>query len=74
MAGCKQKTIEIYEKSGQPMYLRPLDNTLELIKPWTIDEPGVKLLEEWADVDARVSANVKETWGAGALNGIILKK
>jgi len=69
-----QKTIVIYEKSGQPMYLRPLDKTLELIKPWTIDEPGVKLLEEWVDMDARVSANVKETWGSGALNGIILKK
>jgi hypothetical protein len=69
-----RKTIEIYEKSGQPMYLRPLDNTLELIKPWTVDEPGVQLLEEWVDMDAKVTASVKETWGSGALNGMILKK
>jgi len=69
-----RKTVEIYEKSGQPMYLRPLEKTLELIKPWKVDEPGVMLLEEWVEMEARVTENVKESRGSGALNGMILKK
>jgi hypothetical protein len=69
-----RKIIEIYEKSGQSMYLRPLKKTLELIKPWKIDEPGVKLLEEWVDMEAKVSEKVKEQWSSGELNGMILKK
>jgi len=69
-----RKTIEIYEKSGQPMYLRPLAKTLELIKPWEIDEPGVKLLEEWVDMDAKIAERAKETWGSGGLQGMILTK
>jgi hypothetical protein len=69
-----QKVIEIYKKSGQPLYLRPLDKTLELIKPWEIDEPGVKLLEEWVDIDAKIAGQAKEAWGSGALQGMILKK
>ncbi len=69
-----KKTQEIYEKSGQPMYLRPLDKTLELIKPWEIDEPGVKLLEEWVDMETKVTEQVKGKWGSGELCGMILKK
>jgi hypothetical protein len=69
-----RKTIEIYEKSGQPMYLRSLDKTLELIKPWEIDEPGVKLLEEWVDMEPTIAERVNETWGSGALQGMILTK
>ena len=69
-----RKTVEIYEKSGQPMYLRPLEKTLELIKPWKIDESGVKLLEEWIGMDPKVTGDVEKTWGSGALNGMILEK
>jgi hypothetical protein len=69
-----RKTVEIYERSGQPMHLRPLERTLELIKPWEIDEPGVKLLEEWVDMEPQVRDQVKKAWGSGALNGMILKK
>ncbi len=69
-----RKTVEIYEKSGQQMHLRPLEKTLELIKPWKIDDPGVKLIEEWIDMESKVTDQVQETWGSGALNGMILKK
>ncbi len=69
-----RKTIAIYEKSGQRMYLRPLEKTLELIKPWKVDEPGVMLLEKWVEMETKVSEKVKESWGSGAMNGMILKK
>jgi len=69
-----QKIIEIYEKTGTPLYLRSLDKTLELIKPWTIDEPGVRPLEEWIDMEAKVGNKAIESWGSGAMNGMILKK
>lgn len=69
-----RKTKEIYEKSGQKMYLRPLDKTLELIKPWSIDEQGVKLLEEWLDMRTDVTDAVRKNWGSADLNGMILKK
>jgi hypothetical protein len=69
-----RRTIEIYERSGQPLYLRPLERTLELIKPWEIDEPGVKLLEEWVDMEPQVRDQVRKAWGSGELNGMILKK
>jgi len=69
-----RKTIEIYEKSGQPMYLRPLDRTLELIKPWKLDDTGVMPLENWLDMESTVSDRVKGQWGSGALMGMILKK
>ena len=69
-----RKTIEIYEKSGQPMYLRSLDRTLELIKPWKLDDTGVMPLENWLDMESTVSDRVKGQWGSGALMGMILKK
>lgn len=74
VTGDGQKIIEIYGKIGQPLYLRSLDKLLELIKPWTIDEPGVRLVEEWIDMEAKVAKKVEETWGSGALKGMILKK
>ena len=69
-----QKAIDIYERSGQPMHLRPLDRTLELIKPWSLDEAGVMGIEEWLDMDNEVTRSVEKAWGSGALNGMILKK
>lgn len=69
-----KETIKIYEKSGQPMHLRPLEKTLELIKPWKVDEPGVKLIEEWIDMGTKVTDRTKEKWGSGAVHGMILKK
>jgi len=69
-----QKTIDIYERSGQPMHLRTLERTLELIKPWKVDEPGVMFLEKWVEMEATVAEKTNEIWGSGALKGMILKK
>ena len=65
---------EIYKRVGQPLYLRSREETLELVKPWQVDEPGVMFLEKWVEMEATVSERVKEKWGRGAMNGMILKK
>jgi hypothetical protein len=69
-----RKTVEIAEKSGQPMYLRSLAKTIELTKPWTIDHPGVKPLDKWIDLETDLKKRIHKAWGSGVLNGMILKK
>lgn len=69
-----KRTMEIYKRMGQPLYLRPLKKTRELIEPWAIEEPGFMLLEKWIGMEITVADKAKKTWGSGALNGALLKK
>lgn len=69
-----EKTLEIYKQMGQPLYLRTLQKTKELIAPWTIEEPGFLLVENWIEMDKKLTEKAEKTWGSGALNGAILKK
>lgn len=69
-----QKTLEIYKNMGQPLHLRTLKKTKELIEPWVIEEPGFILVEKWIDMDQSVSEKTKKTWGSGALFGVLLQK
>ncbi len=68
------KMKEIYKNVGQPIYSRPKRETLELIKPWEIDEPDLMPLEEWFQLDDEVSQKVMKAFGGGTFYGGILKK
>ena len=66
--------LELYKKINQPLYPRPKEKMLELVKPWKLDDPGAMLLEDWVDVKTKVTEKVKQTWQGGGFYGAILKK
>jgi len=68
----KQMT-EIYKNVGQPLYLRSLETVQDLISPWTVVEPGFRILEEWVDLDPTVSETLQNSWGAQIYGGILQK-
>ncbi|MCZ2126292.1 MAG: SAM-dependent methyltransferase [Anaerolineales bacterium] len=45
-------TIEMYKRMGVTLYSRSLDHYKELLKPWTLDEPGFTALYEWDGVES----------------------
>jgi hypothetical protein len=67
------QSAEIYKKMGQPYYPRSIDILRKIIQPWTIDEPGLLLLEDWIDMDKTVADEIRSGWGVD-LYGVILKK
>jgi hypothetical protein len=68
------KLIEMYEKIGHPLYIRPIKRTIELIGPWTILEPGFESVEDWVGIDKTFTEKITKAWGSGVLKGAILKK
>ena len=49
----QRKALEMYEQMGSKVYIRTLDDYLELIKPWKVEGKFVSLLE-WHGFDASV--------------------
>ncbi|NOY08413.1 MAG: hypothetical protein GXP33_06200 [Spirochaetes bacterium] len=69
-----KKLTDIYNKLNQPIYPRSKKRMLELIKPWKVDDPGMMLLEDWVDIETKVTEKMKDTWHAQGTYGVILKK
>lgn len=69
-----RKILELYSQMGQTLNLRPLKETIELIKPWTIEDPGFYLVEEWLGMGKTITERMTKTWGSGELYGAFLKK
>lgn len=67
-------TLEMYEKIGQPTYLRPLKRTRELIGNWKIQEPGFLPLAEWVQLGNKTMEAAMKTSGGNNLMGAILVK
>jgi len=66
---------EFYNRLGQPVHFKPLERFYEISKPWQVEEPGFKVLEEWVDLPPDVSDGLKSFWGGGgAIYGGFLKK
>ena len=65
--------IDIYQKMGEPLYFRPREQILELLKPWKIEEPGLMHVEQWLDMGDRVFSKTQSEHGA-SLEGAILTK
>ncbi len=47
--------MKLYEKLGQPLYVRSQNTLASLVKPWTAMKPGYLPLEEWVGVKGGVA-------------------
>jgi hypothetical protein len=74
MADDFKQIMEFYKIMQQGGELRSKDQLLELVKPWTIMEPGLLTLEEWLDMPGNVTDEAAKSWGGGGLLGGFLKK
>ena len=66
--------LELYRRFGQRVYARSLHVLEDLIKPWKVQAPGFQLLEEWVDMEAKVTEEIKGSWSGGGFVGAILRK
>jgi hypothetical protein len=66
--------LDVYDKIGYPVYPRALNTLKELIQPWHASSPGWKLLEDWVDLDTKVTDDVVAGWSGGGFYGAILEK
>ncbi|HKJ67550.1 MAG TPA: hypothetical protein VKA68_06300, partial [bacterium] len=74
-SGDAAKLKEFYKQVGQEPYFKPLEKFYDIVKPWNIEDPGFKLLEEWVDMPPSISKEIEESWeGGGAIYGGILRK
>jgi hypothetical protein len=69
-----KKFLEIYDKIGSPVYPRTLKTLEKMMHPWKVASPGWRPLEEWVDLDARVTEEVIKGWSGGGFNGALLEK
>lgn len=65
--------ITIYKSMNQPLYLRSKQTLSELVKPWTIIDPGFLPLEKWTGVAEQVSKESIDFLGSGAIGGFLKK-
>ncbi len=47
------QSLKIYERTGEPLHLRPLEKYKQLILPWHADEKGFITALEWHGLDER---------------------
>jgi hypothetical protein len=64
--------MKLYEKLGQPLYVRSQKTLESLVKPWKAIKPGYLPLEEWVGVKGGVAEESK--LGAFVMFGVILEK
>ena len=64
---------EMYQKLGQPLFLRPLDSLLRLCRPWKVRDPGFQPLEKWIGVQAGVGEAEQATFGSLCVGAILEK-
>jgi hypothetical protein len=69
------KTImEQYKKFGQPFHPRTMDRLKELLKPWSVTEPGFIHLEKWMGMEKKVTKETQDAWSWGGIYGVLLTK
>jgi len=64
--------VKLYENL-QRLHIRDLKRVKELIKPWSICEPGFMPLEDWVGMDHSVAEEMTRSFG-GHMVGAILEK
>lgn len=69
-----KSVADMYRSMGQPFFARTRPRLLEIMAPWRILDPGFKVVEEWIDIGATVSDQVREQWGGGGLFGAFFAK
>jgi hypothetical protein len=64
--------MKLYDKLGQPLYVRSQETLRALVKPWKAMEPGYLPLEDWVGMKGGVAEESKT--GAFVMFGAILGK
>jgi hypothetical protein len=65
--------LDIYEKMGQPYFIRTIDTIKKLVHPWKIREPGFRELEEWIGVKAGIAETTQKAVAMKWLGAILEK-
>ncbi len=70
------RALEIYKQMGQPFHVRPLEQYLQLIRPWKPDEKGFIPLLEWHGLDDSTmdTRDIEQFGAAGGGYGAYLVK
>jgi hypothetical protein len=63
----------LYEKFGQPMFLRGLDTLVELCRPWKLMKPGFRPLEEWIGTKAGVDEETQSAFNVKFIGAFLEK-
>ena len=69
-----QRVLDLYKSFGVKGEIRPISKLKSLTKPWKEVEPGFQLLEDWVDIETKVTEDVMKTWTGGGIKGAILEK
>jgi hypothetical protein len=70
----QDEASEIYSKKyDQPVHYRTIETLLEICRPWNVQEPGFKPLEEWIGIKAGVSENEMKLSGGYTVGGFLEK-
>ena len=68
-----QKLVDIYDRF-QKLYILSKEQVVELVKPWTILEPGFVPLEDWVGLDRYVTEEMTKAFGGAHIGAILEKK
>ena len=68
-----QESLKIYEDMGQPFYIRSNAALKEMIRPWKVQAPGFRNLEEWSEVKAGINERTQSELGLTFLGAILEK-
>jgi hypothetical protein len=68
-----QAIIDLYSSMNQYVGVRTQDKFKELIKPWTLDEPGFLSLEKWVEMSPTISDDTSRSWGGCFFAGFLKK-
>jgi len=70
-----QEFSDIYKNMNQPIFLRPKEELIKLVKPWNVENPGFISLENWIGISSTVTEEAKTAWGgkSGLIGGFLRK-
>ena len=65
---------ELHAKTGRPIFMRRQNKLLDIAKPWRVDDPGPRSLEEWIDIRNVLTDRERLELGGTGFYGVILKR
>jgi hypothetical protein len=69
------KTVNYYNRMGEPIYLHTIDVFEELVKPWKPDELGFRTMQAWHDMEVEMTVQDQAGFPEGTSGyGVFLVK
>lgn len=72
MSEQSQKMVDLYENL-QRLHIRSLDRVKRAVGPWKLLEPGFRPLEEWVELENRVTNEMSQAFGGSLIAGVLEK-